>query len=235
MIPQNRFKARPWLLGAFLAFVCAGGALAIIYRDALTLDAVEAFVRRLGVWAPVGFVAIYALATVAMIPGGFFDALGGAIFGPVLGTIVNLLGASVGAMLAFFIARHLAGGWVEARGGARVREIQESVEAEGWRFVAMVRLIPIFPYTIFNYVLGLTRIPFWQYALATCVCMAPSTVGYTWLGHAGRNLAAGGDDEVAYGIAFFGILASVLFLPRMIKTLRTRRVPVPSQPPRTHR
>ena len=65
------------------------------------------------------------------------------------------------------------------------------VEAEGWRFVAFVRLVPLFPFNLLNYALGLTRIPLAHYVLASLVCMAPGTIAYTWLGYAGREALAG--------------------------------------------
>jgi uncharacterized membrane protein YdjX (TVP38/TMEM64 family) len=219
MIPQKTFDARPWVAGFCVAALVAAIGLAWWYRDALELETIEAWVGSLGLWGPVGYVVLYAVGTVAMVPGSLFDTLGGVLFGPVLGSIVNLIGGSIGAFLAFFAARYIAGDWVEERCGPRVREIKRSVEAEGWRFVAMVRLVPVFPYTVFNYLLGLTRISFWQYAVTTVVCMAPSTVVYTWLGHAGRNLVSGdaGDTPIRYALMFLGVAAVALFLPRMVK------------------
>lgn len=224
LISHTRLTSRR-TLGLLLALLVIGiAALAWLYRDALTLDALEDLTRDLGVWAPVGFAAIYAIATVAMVPGSFFDALGGAVFGPVLGSIVNFIGGSLGAMLAFALARYFAGDWVERRAAGRLGEIKQSVEAEGWRFVAFIRLVPIFPYTVFNYLLGLTRIPFWQYTVVTMICMAPSTVVYTWLGHAARHLAfgQGGEHPLQYGLIFLAVAATAVFLPRFIMRWRER-------------
>jgi uncharacterized membrane protein YdjX (TVP38/TMEM64 family) len=221
MISEKPSNSRRWLLAGGVLVIVAVAATAFLYREELSIEAIEAFVLSLGVWAPVAFAAIYALATVAMFPGGIFDALGGAIFGPVIGSIVNLAGGSIGAMLAFLIARYVAGDWAERQGGPRVREIKQSVDAEGWRFVALVRLVPIFPYNIFNYLLGLTRIPFWQYAVLSVVCMSPITVAYTWIGYAGRNLAAGeGEDRIRNGLLLLAVVAAAIFLPSLIKRWR---------------
>jgi len=219
MNPPTRFGARRWLLAAWVVASIAAAIAAWWHRDAFEFTVIEAWVQSLGIGALLGYVALYALATVAMVPGSLFDTVGGALFGPVLGSVLNLAGGSIGSMLAFVAARHLAGDWIEQRGGPRLREIKHNVEAEGWRFVAMVRLVPIFPYTVFNYLLGLTRIPFWQYTATTIVCMAPSTVAYTWLGHAGRHLASssGGEERIRYALLALGIAAVVIFLPPLIR------------------
>ena len=126
-----------------------------------------------GIWAPVAFIALFALATVAFLPGMVFALAGGVIFGPVLGSLYNLTGATIGAVLAFMAARYVASGWVREKTGPRLDRIIRGVEDEGWRFVAFTRLVPLFPFNLLNYALGLTRIPLPHYTLAPAVCMAP--------------------------------------------------------------
>jgi uncharacterized membrane protein YdjX (TVP38/TMEM64 family) len=212
---------RRWFLALLVLFAVALiGALVWAFDGHLTAEAVEAVVARLGLWAPVGFIAIYGVATVAMVPGSVFDLAGGALFGPYLGSLLNLAGGSLGAALAFFVARYIARDWVEARAGRRTKGIIQSVDADGWKFVAFVRLVPIFPYNVVNYLLGLTRIPFHHYMLATIVFMAPATVVYTWIGHASRQAIAGDTDNLRYGLLALGLVAVLLVLPRIYKKLR---------------
>lgn len=213
---------RRWLLAASAVLVVAAGAAAVTW--ALSGDsspeALQARIAGLGDWAVIGFIVLYALATVAMVPGGFFDLAGGALFGPIAGSLINLAGGTLGAVLAFLIARYVARDWVEARAGPRVQGVMRSVDEEGWRFVAFVRLVPIFPYNIVNYLLGLTRIPFHHYLLSTIVFMAPSTVAYTWIGHAGREALAGDTDNIYYALIALALLAVVILVPRFYKRLR---------------
>ncbi|WP_338063196.1 TVP38/TMEM64 family protein [endosymbiont of Riftia pachyptila] len=79
---------------------------------------------------------------------------GGALFGPVLGTFYNLTGATIGAVLAFLIARFFTSNWVEQKTGGHLKRLKEGVENEGWRFVAFVRLVPLFPFNLLNYAVG---------------------------------------------------------------------------------
>jgi len=150
------------------------------------------------------------------------DLAGGALFGPFFGGFLNLLGATFGSVLAFLIARYLARDWVELRAGRRIKSIMRSVDNDGWQFVALVRLVPIFPYTVMNYLLGLTRIPFLHYVLATVVFMAPSTAVYTYIGVASREAIAGDTDNIRYALLALGLLALMLMLPRFYKRWRRR-------------
>ncbi len=186
----------------------------------ISLEALAAWVSGFGIWAPIGFVLLYAIATVAMVPGSVFDLTGGALFGPYLGSLLDLIGGTLGAALAFLVARYISRDWVEARAGPRLKGVMRSVDADGWQFVAFLRLVPIFPYNLVNYLLGVTRIPFHHYVLATVLFMAPSTVVYTYIGHAGRKAIAGDTDNLYYALMAFGLLAAMLLLPRFYKRLR---------------
>ena len=154
------------------------------------------------------------------LPGSLLTLAGGALFGPLWGTLYNLTGATLGAALAFLIARYLAADWVQTRAGGIGKRLVQGVEAEGWRFVAFTRLVPLFPFNLLNYALGLTRIPFLHYLVATYVFMLPGALAYTWLGYAGREAAAGGEGLIQKGLIALALLAAVAFLPRLIGRLR---------------
>ncbi len=210
-------RTRQWLLALIALLVVAAAAVAgWLYHIGVTPEILEGWVMRLGLWAPVGFVLLYGVATVAVVPGGVFDLVGGAVFGPYYGSLYDLIGGSLGAALAFLVARYIARDWLEARAGPRLQSVMASVHDEGWRFVAFVRLVPIFPYNIVNYLLGLTRIPFHHYLLATVVFMAPSTVAYTWLGFAGRQVMEGDTYQIRYALVALALLGILIFVPRFV-------------------
>jgi len=206
-------------LALALALV-ATAVWAALHRDQINLATIDAWLGSLGLWAPIGYIILYALATIAFVPGAIFSLVGGALFGPLWGSLWNLLGATLGAALAFLIARYMAGDWVERKAGGFLKRLMEGVDAEGWRFIAFVRLVPLFPFNLLNYVLGLTRIPFHQYVIATVVCMVPGAVAYTWLGHAGRGALTGEADTVHYGLLALGLIAAIAVLPRLIGRMR---------------
>ena len=97
------------------------------------------------------------------------------------------------------------------------------VEEEGWRFVAFVRLVPLFPFNLMNYAFGLTRIRFRDYVLASFVCMAPGALAYTYLGYAGREAAFGQAGAIRKAVLALALLAAVAFLPRLVRMVKGRR------------
>ncbi|MFP5506360.1 MAG: VTT domain-containing protein [Gammaproteobacteria bacterium] len=198
----------------------AGFALAVVYRDRFDAQALAAWTDSAGAAGPLLFMLIYAVATVLFLPGSVLTLAGGALFGPVLGTFVNLTGATLGATLAFLVSRYLASDWVAARTGGRLKQLINGVEEEGWRFVAFVRLVPLFPFNLLNYALGLTRIPLLQYIVASYICMLPGAIAYTYLGYAGREAVAGGEGLIQKGLLALALLAAAAFLPRLIGRLR---------------
>ena len=205
--------------------IIAGALWLALNRNQIDLALIENAMRALGAWGPAAHVLLFALGTVLFVPGVLFALAGGMLFGPVWGTILNLAGATLGATAAFLAARYLAGDWVRHKAGGRLDRLIAGVEAEGWRFVAFVRLVPLVPFNLLNYALGLTRIPLIPYVLASLVCMAPGAVAYTWLGHAGREAAAGNVAAIRYGLLALGLLAAIALLPRLIRRLRGEETP----------
>lgn len=124
-------------IGMILA-LAAGIAGALTHRQLFGADTIASTVNQLGVWAPVGFVVLYAAGTILFFSGGLLSVAGGALFGPVCGTAWNLLGALLGATFAFLIARMIGADWIGQRLGGRLRRVIDGVEAEGWRFVALM-------------------------------------------------------------------------------------------------
>ncbi|MCW9089529.1 MAG: VTT domain-containing protein, partial [Gammaproteobacteria bacterium] len=208
------------LRGLLAALVIAAIAVAVSFRDQLNAEALEQWVASAGLAGPLLFMLIYAIGTVLFLPGSVLTLTGGAIFGPVWGTLYNLTGATLGATLAFLIARHLAAEWVERKSGGRLKQIKNGVESEGWRFVAFVRLVPLFPFNVLNYALGLTRIRLSHYLIASYLCMLPGALAYTYLGYAGREAVAGGEGAIQKGLLALALLATVAFLPRLVSRMR---------------
>ncbi len=206
--------------GVFALVLIIAISVAIYYRDIFSVDLIKQWIDQAGWWAPVIFVFAYALAAILFLPGSIFTLAGGVIFGPVWGVFYNLTGATLGAGLSFLIARYLASNLVSERSGSKVKQLINGVEAEGWRFVAFVRLVPLFPFNLLNYALGLTKIRFIEYLVATFIFIIPGCIAYTYIGYAGREAVSGGDGIVNTLLIAIALLAVVVFLPRFIANIR---------------
>ncbi|HEX6120468.1 MAG TPA: VTT domain-containing protein [Dongiaceae bacterium] len=202
--------------------IAAAAILLAIHRERVDPALIESTIAGLGPWAPIAHVLLFAVATVLFVPGSILGMAGGVLFGPLWGTLFNLAGATLGATASFLVARHVASGWVRRKAGARLQKLIAGVEQEGWRFVAFTRLVPLFPFNLLNYALGLTRISLRHYVLASLVCMAPGTLAFTWLAYAGREALAGHDGAIRYGLIGLAVLAGVAFLPRIVHRVRGR-------------
>jgi len=198
-------------------FICGVFVWTIINPGIIPTTDIRNWIENLGAWGPIFFILFYILSTVILLPGSAATLIGGAIFGPILGSLWSLIGASIGAILAFIIARYYARKWVESLGGKHHLTLQKSVEEEGWRFVAMTRLMPFVPFNLLNYLLGLSRIKMVTYILTTSICILPGTICYTWLGHVSGKVIEGKGDTLELGLISLGVISTIIFLPRFIK------------------
>ncbi|MHB8453563.1 MAG: VTT domain-containing protein [Acidiferrobacterales bacterium] len=197
-------------------------AIAVAYFNRGWLDAatLQERVASAGAFGSLVYMAIYVAATVLFLPGSVITLAGGALFGPAWGTLYSLAGATLGATIAFLIARYLASAWINRRAGGWMKQLMDGVEEEGWRFVAFARLMPLFPFNLLNYALGLTRIRLIPYVVASWIFMLPGAIAYTYLGYVGREAVAGGQGLIRKGLLALALLAVVAFLPRLVKRFR---------------
>jgi len=198
----------------------AVAALAIRYRDVLSMQAIERWTLEAGAWGPIVFMLAYAVSTVLFVPAIPITLAGGALFGPLWGTVYNLVGATIGAMLAFAVSKYLASGWVRRMMGGRLKKLYDGVEAEGWEFVAFTRLVPVFPFNALNYALGLTPIKFTHYTVATFIFMLPGAFAYTYVGYAGKEAFTDSEGTLQKILIAIGIMALAAFLSRIVHKLR---------------
>ncbi|MCL9685432.1 TVP38/TMEM64 family protein [Legionella maioricensis] len=169
------------------------------------------WINDLGWLAPVLFLVLYCLASLMFLPTMVLTLAGGAIFGPVTGTILNLMGATFGAAFSFLITRHLIYDWFSKKRGERLNKLIAGVDQKGWMFVAFLRLFPIIPFNLVNYGLGVTGIKFRLYIITTFIFLIPAEIVYTYFGYAGMDALSRPDHFYRNG----GIILSglgVLFL-----------------------
>lgn len=218
---NERKTARIGLLIALAILVL----VALAYRSSFgnfDPDTLRIWFAEFGVWASVIYVLVYLFAGLVFVPATPLTIAGGVLFGALAGTVYALAAAACSASVAFLLARYAAPAWISRDSGTRVTRLRQGVEAEGWRFVAFVRLVPIFPFSLVNYGLGLTRLHFGMYLATTVVCMLPGTFAYAYLGDAGAE-ALGGEGTVRNTLVGLALLAALALLPRLVRRLLSGR------------
>ena len=214
-------QKRVWRI-LLAVFIIALVAVGVMFRDRFNLIGLQTKIDAFGIWAPVVFIFLYILATVLFLPGAIFTLAGGLLFGAYLGTLYNLIGAVCGATLAFLIARFIAADWVQKKaGGGPLHRLVDGVNESGWRFVAVVRLIPIIPFNVLNYALGLTAIALPSYVIASAIFMLPGTFAYTYVGSLGIAFIHGDAKEIISKVSIaIGIFVILAALPWVVKKLK---------------
>jgi uncharacterized membrane protein YdjX (TVP38/TMEM64 family) len=188
------------------------------------LQAIESWVRDWGAAGGLVFGLVYVAATLLFVPGSVLTLMAGVLFGVVRGTLIVSLASTTTAALAFLIARHVARGSVEllARRDARFAALDQAIREGGWRIVALLRLSPVVPFSLSNYLYGLTPVAFGPYLLASWIAMVPATVLYVSLGAAGRAAAGGKRGPAEWALIGVGIVATLVATIMITRTARRR-------------
>ncbi len=224
---SERRRVRNTLLGALGALLAFGAAGHQVSGQVVAFASwVEAQGPAAGLYVVVGD----SLGVLAWIPGMILTLSAGAIFEPVQGVLWVFLGSTIGSALAFILARYVARDLVERRfsGNARFAAIDRAVEAQGLKIVFLLRLSPLVPFTPINFLLGLTRVRFADYMLAS-VGMLPGTVLYIYYGRVIGDLAAlregaGPDRDLAYWLLLAIGLAATIGVTVLLTRIARRAV-----------
>lgn len=212
---------------ALLGLLAIVAGVLVVRSQGHHVASLLSWVQGLGWWAPLAYGAIYALAVPFAVPGSLLTLTGGALFGLWPGVPVVFCGATVGSSLAFLVSRYLARPWVEAWAARspRLVALDRAVAAEGTRLVFLLRLTPLIPFTVLNYLLGLTRLR-WRDMLLASPGMLPGTFLYVYYGHVIGDVAAVAAgarpprSPAQYAILAIGLAAAALVAVRVASLAR---------------
>jgi uncharacterized membrane protein YdjX (TVP38/TMEM64 family)/Fe-S oxidoreductase len=172
--------------------------------------------------APIIYMLIYAIAPALFLPALPITIVGGILFGPLWGVIYAITGSTAGACVAFLISRYLAREWVEGKlKSPRWQRLDQDVERNGWKVVAVTRLIPLFPFNVLNYAFGLTNIKFHHYAVTTFFAMLPACIAFIVFSSSLLDLIKGKvSPTFVLGIA---LIILVSMIPALSKRRKAKR------------
>lgn len=194
-----------------LVVVVAGLFVAMKFLPvAQWLGKFNAWVGQMGAAGVFIFIGVYALATVLLAPGVILTIGAGFVFGLWKGFVTVSAGATLGASLAFLVARFIAREKIEdmAEENQKFRAIDRAIGKQGAKLVFLLRLSPVIPFNLSNYFYGLTGVKFWPYVLASWLGMMPGTFLYVYIGTVSKAAvsAAAGGEALRHGWQYWTFL-----------------------------
>lgn len=212
-------------LALLILLVAAAVTLLLFGREAATrVPQFAAWVRSLGFWGPAAYVGAFGIGAVLFFPALVLILAGGALWGVVQGTIYVMLGAALGSTLSFFAARHLVRDRVQryVDRHPKLAAIDRAVEQEGLRLVFLLRLSPVVPFILLNYVLGISRVRYRDY-LGGLAGMIPVVLMYVYAGKVAGDLATlASGASTPRGPAYYALIALGLLATIAATVLLTR-------------
>jgi len=222
-VPKDRSKG---LMKALILVVFIVAAILLVrytpIKDYLTADGLGRFLSTVGFWAPLVFIAIYAIGVCLFLPGTLLTGLGAAIFGAYWGFVYVWVGAMAGASAAFLIGRTLGREFSASLVGNKLQKYDDAIERNGFATVLYLRLV-YFPFTPMNFGMGLTKVHFRDYFLGTGLGIIVGTFIFTFfIGTLKDVWASGNWGELISFKVFFSIALFIFsfFIPKIIKKVR---------------
>lgn len=196
------------VVGLGAAFVLSGG------RVGDALQTIRDVVDRAGPAGPVLFVLTYAVLTVLLVPGSPLTVAAGVLFGPALGTVYVVIGATIGAVGAFLWGRMLGRRAVAELAGDGLQRVDRWLGRRGLVAVLYLRFVPLVPFNLSNPVAGVTGIGLRDFALGTFLGIIPGTFAFA---------ALGGSIDDPTSPMFLGALALLVLLAVVVPWVDRRR------------
>jgi uncharacterized membrane protein YdjX (TVP38/TMEM64 family) len=198
-------KPRSWLL---LLIIVIGGLLWLNYKVLhLGPEDIRAWILSFGWAAPVLFILIYTIRPLILFPASILSLAGGLAFGPVWGTVYTIVGATMGAVLSFWLARFLGANLFLLR-LKKWGKFETQLRQKGFIYILLVRLIPVFPFDLVSYAAGVSKVKFTAFLLGTLLGIIPGTFAYNFLG---SSFLQGKTLYVVIAVAIFVLVTLIPF------------------------
>jgi uncharacterized membrane protein YdjX (TVP38/TMEM64 family) len=219
------------LLLLFLAVIIGlrlGGIGDILTFESLqrNKDSLLTFVRDHTVTSILIYILVYIAAIALNLPGGaILTIAGGYLFGTLPAVLYVNIGATSGAVLAFLSARYLLGSRLQESYGAQLAKFNGEMERNGIRYLLTLRLIPVFPFFLVNFLSGLTRVPLSSFTWTTAIGIIPGTAVFAYAGHQLETVHSVGDIFTGKVFSAFLLLGLFTLAPAIIERFKKRHTP----------
>ena len=220
-------KMSPWLkLVLGMVFLSAVFLLVRLFHvdfSKITPEKFKATIDSFGVWGPVIYIVFYILRPLILFPAALLSASAGVIWG-LKGFIYLLIAANLSATGEFFISRYLARDMIEKLLKGKMGDIDGAIEKRGFITVLLIRLIPNLPWDMQNLGLGLTKVRFRDYFLATFLGIMPGSFALVYFGSSFISVLTNPKNFWKIGIAVL-IFGTVYWLQKILKERKIKEEP----------
>ncbi|OOE14331.1 TVP38/TMEM64 family protein [Fictibacillus arsenicus] len=170
--------------------------LTVLFAAVILLFALNHFVFKLtplslrdwvlsfGMVAPIIYILINVVRPFTLFPISVLSLAGGLAFGAVWGTVYTVFSATLGAVISFYLAKHLGARWLKKTTDApsKIEKWQKQLKEKGFIYIFLLRVIPVLNFDLVSYVAGISRLKFRSYVFATMLGVLPGTLAYNLLG-----------------------------------------------------
>lgn len=212
---------------SLLVLVCViSTGLAVYLLGEISPALIASWLKTAGFWAPVTYIVVYVIATILILPSTALNLAGGAIFGLWMGTLWTSLAAIIAAIAAFAFARTIGHEIVSHKLAGRWQAIDAEIRQGGIFYIFGIRLMPILPYGLVNFVAGLTSISFKDYLIGTTLGTVPGILPFVFLGSSGLKAIRTGEIlPLLTALGLIGILVTVSTWYRRRRSFPFRKKP----------
>jgi uncharacterized membrane protein YdjX (TVP38/TMEM64 family) len=174
------------------------------------------WVLSFGMVAPIVYIILNVIRPFTLFPISVLSLAGGLAFGAIWGTVYTVFSATIGAIISFYIAKHLGSRWLKKKTDAasRIEKWQKQLKEKGFFYIFLLRIIPILNFDLVSYVAGISRLKLRSYIFATMLGVLPGTLAYNLLGD---SFIKGNGSVIAVALSLVLIVACI---PLLIKNKR---------------
>lgn len=199
-------KSKSTILAVALFCVIAT-VIGIYLIGGINQQQLQSWLQQMGIWAPIIYIIIYAIATIFILPSTPLNLSGGAIFGSVWGTVWTSIAAILAAVLSFGFSRTIGRKLVEKKLAGKWQSLDQEMEQGGFFYMFAIRLLPLIPYGMVNFAAGLTSIKFRDYFFGTLLGTIPGILPFVMMGAGLTALKQKGDVlPILVALALVGML-----------------------------
>lgn len=184
-------------------------ALGIYLLGGLNPEQIQAWLKKMGIWAPIIYIILYTIGTILILPSTPLNLSGGTLFGIWWGTLWTTVAAIVAAVVSFAFTRTIGRDYIAKKLAGRWEAIDAEMRQGGLFYMFAIRLLPIIPYGIVNFAAGLTSIRFRDYFIGTTLGTVPGILPFVMMGAGLQALSRGNIFPLTVAFTLTGMLVGV--------------------------